>query len=183
MTDLVWSTERRRVSELIPHPNNPRKLSDAQAAALRDSLERFNLAEIPAINRDNTILAGHQRLKVMVMLGRGEEEIEVRVPSRPLTTVEAREYLIRSNKNTGEWDYEGLESNFDIDELLLWGFERWELPFALANTDAFNPSNLVQTEGEGENQRIVTCPNCGERFAPKGDAKYGRRTYEESKGQ
>jgi hypothetical protein len=181
MTDLSWSTERRRISDLVPHPLNPRKLTDAQAQTLKDSLERFNLAEIPAINTDNTILAGHQRLKVMAMLGRGEEVIEVRVPSRTLSPSEASEYLIRSNKNTGEWDFEGLEANFELNDLIGWGFESWELPFALQPDQTFRPANLIQTDAEGANQRLVTCPSCGLEFSPKTNAKLGRQAYEKSK--
>jgi len=126
MTDLTWRTERRRISDLVPHPNNPRKMSEEQVEQLRSSIERFNLVEIPAIDADNTILAGHQRLRVMQLIGRGEEEVEVRVPSRPLTPEERDEYLIRSNKNVGEWDFD-LLANFDEPMLLATGFSKVEL--------------------------------------------------------
>ena len=104
MDQLNWTTQKRKISELIGHPKNPRKISDKQIADLKASIQKFNFVEIPAIDTDNTILAGHQRLKIMQLLGRGNEEIDVRVPSRKLTEQEKDEYLLRSNKNTGEWD-------------------------------------------------------------------------------
>ena len=63
----------------------------------------------------------------MHLLGWGENVIDVRVPNRELTEPEAREYLIRSNKNTGGWDDDALANNFDVEELKEWGFTTWEL--------------------------------------------------------
>ena len=77
---LSWHTEQRRVNDLLPNPKNPRELDDRQREALTKSLQKFGLAEIPAINTDNQILAGHQRVKVLQLLGRGEEKIDVRLP-------------------------------------------------------------------------------------------------------
>lgn len=54
---LSWRTEKRKVSELIPIDYNPRILSSSQKKLLIKSLQKFNLAEIPAINTDNKILA------------------------------------------------------------------------------------------------------------------------------
>ena len=113
---IEWHTEQRKISELIPYSRNPRKLTDEQRGQLQKSIEKFNLAEIPAINTDNMIIAGHQRLKVMVLLGRGEEYTDVRIPNRKLDVKEIEEYCIRSNKNTGEWDLELLS---ELDETFL----------------------------------------------------------------
>ena len=127
MKPLHWTTEQRKISDLTPHPDNPRLMTAKQDADLDASLEKFNLAEIPAINTDGMILAGHQRLRKMIEHGRGDEVIDVRVPSRPLTEDEAREYLIRSNKNTGDWDWDELANHFDESELEGWGFDEEEL--------------------------------------------------------
>lgn len=108
MEKLKWKTEKRKIKDLIPADYNPRQMTEKQAKDLRKSLEKFDLVEIPAIDTDGTILAGHQRLTILKELGRGNEEIDVRVPSRKLTENEAKEYNLRSNKNTGEWDMEKL---------------------------------------------------------------------------
>jgi len=124
---MNWHNEKRKINDLIPYSANPRQMTEKQVEDLKKSLEKFDLVEIPAINTDNTILAGHQRLKIMQLLGRGEEDIDVRVPDRLLTHQEVKEYNIRSNKNTGQWDFEILANNFEIPDLLEWGFDDKEL--------------------------------------------------------
>ena len=114
---MIWHTESRIVDDLVPYEKNPRTLSDKQRKDLEASITKFNLVEIPAINTDNVVIAGHARLKIMQILGRGKEEIEVRVPNRTLTKSEFEEYLLRSNKNTGSWDFELLKE-FDTAFLL-----------------------------------------------------------------
>lgn len=122
----MWHTEKRKVKELIPYGKNPRKLTNDQADQLKKSVKRFDLVEIPAVDKDNKIIAGHQRIKIMLLLKRGEEEIDVRVPSRKLTKSEFEEYNIRSNKNTGEWAWDML-ANFNEDFLSEIGFSSEEL--------------------------------------------------------
>lgn len=113
---LEWSTEKRKVNDLLPFELNPRKISDERKWKMIESIQKWNLAEIPAINRDNTIIAGHQRLKALQVVGRGEEEVDVRVPNRMLTQKELKEYAVMSNTHFGEWDFEMLEQDFaDID--------------------------------------------------------------------
>lgn len=126
MEKLVWKTEKRKIDDLLAYEGNPRKMSVKQVKDLKRSIEKFDLVEIPAINTDNKIVAGHQRLKVMQMVGRGKELVDVRVPNRPLTEEEFREYLLRSNKNSGDWDFEVL-ADFEEEVLLEAGFETQEI--------------------------------------------------------
>lgn len=162
---LIWHTEKRSVNALVAFPGNPRQLSEKQRSDLERSLLKFNLVEIPAINLDNTILAGHQRLKILVTLGRGDEEIDVRVPNRILTAAEVKEYCIRSNQNTGEWDIDMLRENFNLEDLLGWGFEQTELEAMGLEIPQFRP-----TTGEDQPRldlkNPITCPGCGLEFTP-----------------
>ena len=123
---LKWHNEKRKVSELIPFKRNPRKITDKQKEELKASVEKFDLVEVPAINTDNKIVAGHQRAVILHLLGRGKEEIDVRVPNRKLTKAEFEEYNLRSNKNVAEWDFDILKE-FDVEKLLEVGFDDDEL--------------------------------------------------------
>ena len=123
MEKLAWTTDKRTVVELIPYEKNPRKISESQLNNLKKSLEKFNLVEIPAIDLDGKIIAGHQRLKVMRLLGRENEEIDVRVPNRKLTDEEYEQYLLTSNAVTGDWDLELLKE-FEFDLLKDIGFDQ-----------------------------------------------------------
>lgn len=126
-TDLVWHTEKRKIKDLKNHPKNPRQITKEQMEEIKTSLGNFNYVEVVAINLDNTILAGHMRIRAMKEMGRGKEEIDVRVPSRMLMKEEADEYLIRSNKNTGEWDFDILGNEWDVETLLKCGFKEEDL--------------------------------------------------------
>ena len=126
MKNLSWTTVQKTVNELVPQITNPRTITDKQMEALKQSLEKFNLVEIPAIDFDGTILAGHQRIKALQLLGRGTELIDVRLPNRKLSTEESDQYLIGSNKLGGDWDFELLK-DFDFDMLVDSGFEKLEL--------------------------------------------------------
>lgn len=117
---LEWHNEKRKVKDLVPFEFNPRNLSEEKKQLLINSIEKFNLAEVPAINLDNVIIAGHQRIKVLMELGRGEEEIDVRVPNRLLNEKEYKEYNITSNIPVGFWDVDVLDESFsdiNLEEL------------------------------------------------------------------
>jgi len=126
MEKLIWKTEKRKVADLIPFDKNPRKISNTQKEKLKHSLEKFGLVEIPAINADNKIVAGHQRLAILKLIGRGQEEIDVRVPSRQLTNEEYEQYLLTSNRVSGEWEL-GMLNDFDKELLLEVGFDIKEI--------------------------------------------------------
>jgi len=126
MKKLIWHTEERIVNELLPSPKNPRLMSDKQLEDLKRSLRKFNLVELPAIDTDGRICAGHQRIRALQILGRGAEAIEVRVPNRKLTDKEYERYMLTSNAVVGSWDFEKLK-DFDLDFLVDIGFDQIEL--------------------------------------------------------
>ena len=131
MTKIDWRTKKIKISDLIPNPRNPREISKEQVSSLRKSLERFDLAEIPAVNLNNKILAGHQRIKILIEMNRGDELIDVRIPSRLLSESEELAYTVGSNKIAGEFDDDKLalilneiKLDFDLTDL---GFTSDEL--------------------------------------------------------
>ena len=69
------------------------------------------------------IIGGNQRVSALMMVGRGEEEIDVRVPNRKLTKKEVKEYAIISNTHAGEFDFEILDLEFADIEIGELGFE------------------------------------------------------------
>ena len=123
---LSWTTVQKKVNDLVPQEVNPRVITDKQMSDLKRSLKKYNLVEIPAVDANGTVLAGHQRIKALQLLGRGEELIDVRIPNRKLTDEESKEYLIASNKLGGDWDFELLKT-FDLGTLEFAGFGEIEL--------------------------------------------------------
>lgn len=126
MQKLSWSTVQKTVNQLVPQEINPRTISKKQLSDLTKSLKKYNLVEIPAIDTDGKILAGHQRIKVLKILGRGNEIIDCRVPNRKLTEEESKEYLLASNRLGGDWNFDLLKS-FELGTLTFAGFEDIEI--------------------------------------------------------
>lgn len=127
MKKLSWVTETRKISALVPNVKNPRTISPKQIEDLKRSLKKFNVVEIPVIDTHNNVIAGHQRLMVLKLLGRENETIEVRVPNRKLSQSEYDQYLLTSNRVHGDWDWEALSKYFDMDTLSLSGFDDLDL--------------------------------------------------------
>lgn len=142
---LEWQTEKRKVKDLVPYNYNPRKITPERLEKLKNSLTKFNLAEVPAINTDNVIIAGHQRIKALMELGRGNELIDVRIPSRKLTDQEFKEYNITSNVSVGYWDTDILDEIFSDIDLMSLGLDvsQIELP-----TDIIPQDLKVEEEQE-----------------------------------
>lgn len=124
---LSWSNETRTLSQLKPYAKNPRTLSASVAKRLKHSIEKSGYVEPIVIDADNTIVAGHQRYQILVSMYTDDIVIDVRVPSRKLTEPEFKRYLISSNKDHGDWDFDILADNFDVDDLLGFGFSETEL--------------------------------------------------------
>lgn len=162
MEQLVWHTEQRRVCDLVDFEFNPRKMTAQQSRKLRESLEKFGLVEIPAINLDGTRIAGHQRCKGMIALGRAEELIDVRVPNRQLTDLEVKEYNIASNAIKGDWVDELLREHFDEVDLADFGISLAEMETMHDQASAKEKTPempIVAKFSEKHDAFIIVCAN------------------------
>jgi ParB-like chromosome segregation protein Spo0J len=112
MKKISWRTVEKKVGDLVPNIKNPRLMSPKQMEDLKRSLKKFNLVELPVVDVDLTVIAGHQRLMALKLLGREGERIPVRIPDRKLTKAEYDQYLLSSNRIHGDWDWEKLAENF-----------------------------------------------------------------------
>lgn len=146
----LFRTEKRKINDLIPFEGNPRAMNEHQVNALKKSLKKFGVAELPVIDADNVIVAGHQRLKALQDMGYGEAEIDVRVASRKLTDKEFAIYNIGSNKITGDFTDELF--NFDEEILLESGFTQNEIDISALGVEdigvdkSFNSAVTVGSE-------------------------------------
>ena len=62
MKDLIWETRKIKVKDLIQLEINPRKITEEKRKALTESLNKFNLVEIPAVNTDLKIIGGNNTI-------------------------------------------------------------------------------------------------------------------------
>lgn len=104
--------KKAKVSDLLPTEKNPRKISSAEKDRLRNKIERLGLFEAPTVDTNNELLNFNQRLKVLLDMGLGDMEIDIRVPDRPLTEEERKQIIISSNVHEGHWDEDILREAF-----------------------------------------------------------------------
>ena len=143
---------------------------------MKASLAKFGIADPIIINTDNMIIGGHQRKKILeTLLGYDPDyQIDVRVPDRELSIDEARELNVRLNKNVAEWDFDTLANNFELDDLLDWGFDKHDLDLDLWADDT--PEDIEPQIDKAEELRekwgvktgnmyglgaFTVCPKCG----------------------
>ena len=153
-----------KIAELKQAEYNPRRLTKKQYEDLKASLEKFGLVDPIIINSDNTVIGGHQRLKIVRELG-GSEVPTVRVN---LSKEDERELNIRLNKNTGEFDLDILANNFDMEELKDWGFK--DIDFGL-NIDKIEEKEEAYT-------KKIEAPI----YEPKGEKPKVSELYNQDKG-
>lgn len=122
---IEWHLETYRIKKLKDHPKNARTLSKSDHAQLTKSIDKFGLIDKPIINTDGTIIGGHQRIKILLEMG--ETEVEVWMPNRELEEYEVDELNIRLNRNTGEWDWDIIANEWEVEDLHEWGFSEHEL--------------------------------------------------------
>lgn len=122
MKRIIWKIEKRKLTDLKPHPKNPRQFTQKGMKDLENSINSIGFMQPININQDGTILSGHARtLKLQEM---GEIEVDVYVPDRLLTPKQEEEVLLRANANTaGQWDFNILINEFEDFELQEWGLE------------------------------------------------------------
>lgn len=140
------------IDELTDYYKNPRSLSDKEFKQLKTSLDKFGMIDKPIVNADsaNTIIGGHQRKHVLE--ASGVTEIECWIPDRELSDKEVEELNIRLNKNTGSWDFDVLANEFELDDLLDWGFDKGELDLGLWADDA--PEDVEPQIDKAEELRV-----------------------------
>lgn len=122
---IEWQLVQADIDEVIPYDKNPRQLTDKQFRDLSDSLSRFGLIDKPILNADYTVIGGHQRLEVLK--AKGVRQVDCWVADRVLDAHEVQELNVRLNANHGSWDFDILANDFDVGDLLDWGFDEEDL--------------------------------------------------------
>ena len=120
--------EKIQIDKLKAATYNPRQISTKQYKDLKESITKFGLVDPIIVNEYFTenyyvVIGGHQRLKICKELG--YKDIGCIILN--LNKEQERELNIRLNKNTGEFDMDILANEFDIDELVDWGFKHIDL--------------------------------------------------------
>lgn len=133
-------------------------MNKEQNQHLQQSIAKFGLIDKPVLNKDNTIIGGHQRIRILKKMK--AKEVECWVPNAQLNEKDIDELNIRLNKNTGFFDFDVLANEWDALDLLEWGFKENEL------FGAFNEvlDNERVSEKKKKKSKKSSCPACGHEF-------------------
>ena len=148
------------VSELIPYENNPRLNGDA-VQYVAESIRNFGFKIPIIIDKDNTIVAGHTRLKAAFELGMQEVPC---IRADDLTEEQVKAFRLADNKvgEIAEWDYDQLQKELaEITDI-----EMQDLGFAAVEGMDFDQF-FTDYEPEPKPPKMVVCPHCGEMFEKK----------------
>ena len=121
-----------KLSTIKPNPDNPRLIKDEKFYKLVSSLETFGEKMMPlrpiVVDEDNIILGGNMRFKALKELGYSKVPESWIKRAEELTEAEKREFIIKDNIGFGEWDWDILSNEWNVDELKSWSLDvpRWE---------------------------------------------------------
>lgn len=115
--------EYRRVEELTPYKNNPRK-NDKAVDAVAESIRQFGFRNPIVLHKNDEIVCGHTRLKAAVKLRLVEVPC---IRADDLTEAQIKAYRLADNKTAerASWDDDLLATELsDIDlDMSVFGFD------------------------------------------------------------
>jgi ParB-like chromosome segregation protein Spo0J len=154
--NAITEVKVANINDIKNNPNNPRVIKDDKFNKLVKSIESFPemlfLRPI-VVNDDMIVLGGNMRLKACKEAGLKEIPI---IKASSLTEEQQREFIIKDNVGYGEWDWETLANQWDVDNLNEWGLD---LP-SFKNIDSVEDEVEINEELKTNNQ----CPKCGYEF-------------------
>lgn len=157
MADVKVEVRVEKLSNLKPDEANPRTIKRKEFDKLKKSLTDFpemkQLREI-VVDENLKILAGTQRYYALQELGYTDVTIK---QVFNLTEDQKREFMVKDNVSSGDWDTDIIANQWDSDLLQDWGAK-----FKVDEADETDPA----TE-KAKPSHEVTCPGCGMAFDPK----------------
>ena len=115
--------QKVKLSDIRPNPNNPRVIKDDKFKKLVKSITDFpQMLELRPIvvNDEMIVLGGNMRLKALEHLGIEETYI---IKAGDLTDKQEQEFIIKDNVGYGEWDWDQLANEWDVQDLDEWGLD------------------------------------------------------------
>ena len=126
-----------KISQIKPNPSNPRLIKDERFHKLLKSIKEFPemLEKRPVVCFTDTdgkyvVLGGNMRLKASKEAKLKELEI---ILADDWTEDQKKEFIIKDNIGYGEWEWDSLANEWDVDQLDDWGLE---MPFIKEEEEA-----------------------------------------------
>lgn len=140
----------KNITEIKPNPKNPRIIKDEKFVKLVQSLKDFPemLEKRPLVCFTDTdgklvVLGGNMRLKAAKEIGLKKLPVML---ADDWTEEQKQQFLIKDNVGFGEWNWEELQQDWDVQQLGEWGLDvpQWannsEDIEDIENIESFNES-------------------------------------------
>ncbi|WP_236869668.1 DNA modification methylase [Candidatus Bandiella numerosa] len=122
---MKWTIKEVKISDLKEYDKNPRKIKKEQLDKLTAHINEDGYHQRIIVNTDYTIIGGHQRKKALLQAGyKPSDVIEVLMPEWTLQQQELDRINVRDNLNFGEFDFDILQEQFNLEELEEFGFDK-----------------------------------------------------------
>jgi len=162
----VLNIQKIQIDELKPAEYNPRldlQPSDKEYQKIKRSIEEFGYVDPVIVNKDLTVIGGHQRIKALKDLG--YTDIDCVVIDIDKTREKALNVAL--NKISGNWELTKLKDlleeldngEFDIE---ITGFDMEEIENLMVRPYV-DLEDFAQDE-TNEQKQSVCCPKCGFKF-------------------
>ena len=115
--------EKVAINKVFPNPTNPRTIKEGKFKKLVNSIQDFpEMLELRPIvvSKDMEILGGNMRYRACKEAGLKEVYI---IKADKLTDKQIEEFIVKDNVGFGEWDWDVLANDWDINELEEWGLD------------------------------------------------------------
>jgi len=115
-----------KLSSIKPNPSNPRIIKDERFERLKQSITDFpQMMELRPmiVDESNTLLGGNMRFKALQDLGYKEIPDNWIKKASELTEEQKKEFIIKDNVGFGEWEWEQLANEWDVEQLTEWGLD------------------------------------------------------------
>lgn len=115
--------EKIDISEIKPNPSNPRSIKADKHAQLVKSIKDFpQMLELRPliIDKKGFVIGGNMRLAAAKEAGL--KKIPV-MRAESLTPAQIKEFIIKDNVGFGEWDWDALANEWDVEKLEEWGLD------------------------------------------------------------
>jgi ParB-like chromosome segregation protein Spo0J len=150
---INWHIEVLPIKQLKEHSKNPRQITKEMSTHLEMNLKKFGLIDKPIVNKDWTIIGGHQRIKVLKRMK--AKNVECWIPDRQLKQEEIDELNIGLNLHQGQWDWDILANEWEPLDLLKYGFTEEKL------LGTCKEAEEILDEENKKCKKSKECPHCG----------------------
>jgi hypothetical protein len=111
-----------KITDIKPNPNNPRIIKDNKFKLLVKSIQEFpEMLELRpiVIDENNIVLGGNMRLKACIEAGLTDVPVKIAT----LSEQQKKEFIVKDNVGFGEWDWDDLANNWEVEQLTEWGLD------------------------------------------------------------